>query len=401
MTATATLTTDEQKVSSLIDELLAEFPPRSTDGTTFLGAQFDKGLAWVHFEVGNGGLGLNPKLQRTINERLFAAGAPNPVARNPIGHGMCGPTVAVWGSPEQKKRYLRPLFTGEEVWCQLFSEPGSGSDFAGLSAKGIKDGDEWIMNGQKVWTTLAHLSRFGLLIVRTDPEAVKHAGLTAFVVDMQAPGVEVRPLYQITGEAEFNEVYFTDVKVPSHEMLGNIGDGWRVSLTTLMNERVSIGGAIPAKGSGPIRDALKVWKDLPEDRRDPATKDELMSLWIRAELLRLTNIRASQNRKMGDPGPEGSIAKLAMAELNKDVYSFAVSMMGAEGMLFPSGYQMIRPEHAMGLENPQKAFLRSRANSIEGGTSEVMRNILGERVLGLPGDVRVDRDVAWSKVPRN
>lgn len=401
MTATATLTSDEQKVSSLIDELLAEFPPRSTDGTTFLGAQFDKGLAWVHFEVGHGGLGLNPKLQRTINERLFAAGAPNPVARNPIGHGMCGPTVAVWGSPEQKKRYLRPLFTGEEVWCQLFSEPGSGSDFAGLSAKGVKDGDEWIMNGQKVWTTLAHLSRFGLLIVRTDPEAVKHAGLTAFVVDMRAPGVEVRPLYQITGEAEFNEVYFTDVRVPSNEMLGNIGDGWRVSLTTLMNERVSIGGAIPAKGSGPIRDALKVWKDLPQDRRDPATKDELMSLWIRAELLRLTNIRASQNRKMGDPGPEGSIAKLAMAELNKDVYSFAVSMMGADGMLFPSGYQKIRPEHAMGLENPQKAFLRSRANSIEGGTSEVMRNILGERVLGLPGDVRVDRDVAWSKVPRN
>jgi alkylation response protein AidB-like acyl-CoA dehydrogenase len=401
MTATLSLTSDEQKVSSLIDELLAEFPPRSTDATTFLGAQFDKGLAWVHFDEGHGGLGLNPKLQRTINERLFAAGAPNPVARNPIGHGMCGPTVAVWGSPDQKKRYLRPLFTGEEVWCQLFSEPGSGSDFAGLSAKGVKDGDEWIMNGQKVWTTLAHLSRFGLLIVRTDPEAVKHAGLTAFVVDMQAPGVEVRPLYQITGEAEFNEVYFTDVRVPNHEMLGNIGDGWRVSLTTLMNERVSIGGAIPAKGSGPIRDAIKVWKDLPAERRDPATRDELMSLWVRAELLRLTNIRASQNRKMGDPGPEGSIAKLAMAELNKDIYSFAVSMMGAEGMLFPSGYQMIRPEHAMGLENPQKAFLRSRANSIEGGTSEVMRNILGERVLGLPGDVRVDRDVAWSKVPRN
>jgi len=401
MTATATLTADEQKVSSLIDELLSEFPPRSTDPATFLGAQFDKGLAWVHFEPGHGGLGLNPKLQRSINERLFAAGALNPDARHPIGHGMCGPTVAVWGSAEQKKRYLRPLFTGEEVWCQLFSEPGSGSDFAGLSAKGIKDGDEWIMNGQKVWTTLAHLSRFGLLIVRTDPEAVKHAGLTAFVVDMQAPGVEVRPLYQITGEAEFNEVYFTDVRVPNHEMLGNIGDGWRVSLTTLMNERVSIGGAIPAKGSGPIRDALKVWKELPADRRDAATRDELMSLWIRAELLRLTNIRASQNRKMGDPGPEGSIAKLAMAELNKDIYSFAVSLLGADGMLFPSGYQMIRPEHAMGLENPQKAFLRSRANSIEGGTSEVMRNILGERVLGLPGDVRVDRDVAWSKVPRN
>ena len=400
-TATATLTADEQRVSDLVAELLAEFPPKSTDPVAFLGAQFDKGLAWVHFEEGFGGLGLNPKLQRQINERIYPEGAPNPVARNPIGHGMCGPTVAVWGTPEQKKRYLRPLFTGEEVWCQLFSEPGSGSDFAGLSAKGVRDGDEWIANGQKVWTTLAHLSRWGLLIVRTDSEAVKHAGMTAFVVDMQAPGVEIRPLYQITGEAEFNEVYFTDVRIPASGMLGNVGDGWRVSLTTLMNERVSIGGAIPAKGSGAIRDAVKVWNALSTEQRDPATRDELMKLWVRAELLRLTNIRASQNRKMGDPGPEGSIAKLAMAELHKDIYSFTVSMMGADGMLFPSGYQMIRPEHAMGLENPQKAFLRSRANSIEGGTSEVMRNILGERVLGLPGDVRVDRDMAWSKVPRN
>ncbi|QQS24828.1 MAG: acyl-CoA dehydrogenase family protein [Actinomycetota bacterium] len=402
MTVTATdAATDERRVGDLVDELLREYPPASTEAKVFLGAQFDKGLGWVHFEEGCGGLGLNPRLQRLVNERVFAAGGPSSAARNPIGYGMCAPTVAVWGSSAQKQRYLRPLFTGEEVWCQLFSEPGAGSDFAGLSGKGVRDGDEWVVNGQKVWTTLAHLSRWGLLVVRTNPEAVKHAGLTAFVVDMQAPGVEVRPLYQITGEAEFNEVYFTDVRIPTDEMLGNEGDGWRVSLTTLMNERVSIGGAIPTKGSGPIRDALKVWQALPEDRRDPATRDELVKLWVRAELQRLTNIRASQNRKMGDPGPEGSIAKLAMAELNKDIYSFAVSLQGADGMLFPTGYQMVRPEFAMGLENPQKAFLRSRANSIEGGTSEVMRNILGERVLGLPGDVRVDRDVPWSQVPRN
>jgi alkylation response protein AidB-like acyl-CoA dehydrogenase len=392
---------DEKHVSDLVDELLLNHPPATTSPVDFLGAQFDAGLAWVHFPEGHGGLGLNAKLQKLINEKVFAAGAPNPVARNPIGHGMCGPTVAVWGSEAQRSRYLRPLFTGEEIWCQLFSEPGSGSDFAGLSAKGVRDGEEWICNGQKVWTTLAHLSRWGLLVVRTDPDAVKHAGLTAFVVDMHDPTVEIRPLYQITGEAEFNEVYFTDTRISNDEMLGNIGDGWRVSLTTLMNERVSIGGAIPQKGSGPIRDAMRVWKELAPEQQDAATKDELTKLWIRAELLRLTNIRASQMRKLGDPGPEGSVAKLAMAELNKDIYSFAVSMLGAEGMLMPSGYPMIRPEHAMGLENPQKAFLRSRANSIEGGTSEVMRNILGERVLGLPGDVRVDRDVAWSQVPRN
>jgi alkylation response protein AidB-like acyl-CoA dehydrogenase len=387
------LSADEQRIETLLNDLLTQFPPSSTPAAEFLGQQFDRGLAWVHFPEGHGGLGLSPKLQKRINERVFA--------RNPIGHGMTGPTVAVWGSEAQKSRYLRPLFTGEEVWCQLFSEPGSGSDFAGLSSKGVRDGEEWIVNGQKVWTTLAHLSRWGLLVVRTDAEAVKHAGLTAFVVDMHDPSVEVRPLYQITGEAEFNEVYFTDTRIPNAEMLGSPGDGWRVSLTTLMNERVSIGGAIPQKGSGPISHVVKQWQSMGAAEQDPATKDELMQLWIRAELLRLTNIRANQARKMGDPGPEGSIAKLAMAELNKEIYSFGVSLQGANGMVIPGGYQKVRPESAMGSDSIQKAFLRSRANSIEGGTSEVMRNILGERVLGLPGDVRVDRDVPWSKVPRN
>jgi alkylation response protein AidB-like acyl-CoA dehydrogenase len=394
------LSADEQRVSDLVDELLAEFPPKSTSPFDFLGAQFDKGLAWVHFPEGNGGLGLNPKLQKIVVERLQAEGAPSAMYRNPIGYGMCGPTVVVWGSEAQKQRYLRPLFTGEEVWCQLFSEPGSGSDFAGLSSRGVRDGDEWIVNGQKVWTTLAHLSRWGLLVVRTDAEAVKHAGLTAFVVDMHAPGVDVRPLRQMTGEAEFNEVYFTDVRIPNAEMLGNPGDGWRVSLTTLMNERVSIGGVIPRKGSGSIEDLVTTWSELPDDRKDAATRDEVMQLWIRAEVLRLTNIRANQNRKMGDPGPEGSIGKLASAELNKAVYEKVIDLLGAEGMLYGS-YEMIRPETAMSADTLQKAFLRSRANSIEGGTTEVMLNILGERVLGLPGDVRVDRDKPWSQVPRN
>jgi alkylation response protein AidB-like acyl-CoA dehydrogenase len=400
MSTVEAISADEARIIELTDQLLREFPPSSTSAVNFLGAQFDLGLAWVHFPVGHGGLGLSPKFQRTINERIYAAGAPNPMMRNPIGHGMCGPTVVEWGSDEQKKRYLRPLFTGEEVWCQLFSEPGSGSDFAGLSAKGVKDGDEWVANGQKVWTTLAHLSRWGLLVVRTNPEAVKHAGLTAFVVDMQAPGVEVRPLRQMTGEAEFNEVYFTDVRIPEKEMLGQPGDGWRVSLTTLMNERVSIGGTIPSRGSGVISHAVKAFKNLPKDQQDPATRDELMKLWSRAEVLRLTNIRANAARRMGSPGPEGSIGKMASADLNKETYAFTVNLMGAEGMLYGS-YEMVRPETAMSFEGVQKAFLRSRANSIEGGTTEVMKNILGERMLGLPGDVRVDRDVAWSKVPRN
>jgi alkylation response protein AidB-like acyl-CoA dehydrogenase len=399
MTVTETRT-DEQRVGELIDDLLRDLPPRTTSATEFLGAQFDRGLAWVHFPEGHGGLGLSPRLQARINERIFPAGGPNPYNRNPIGYGMCAPTVVEWGSEAQKERYLRPLFTGEEIWCQLFSEPGAGSDFAGLSARGVRDGDEWVVNGQKVWTTLAHVSKWGLLVVRTDPEAVKHAGLTAFVVDMEAPGVEVRPLRQMTGEAEFNEVYFTDARIPAAELLGGPGDGWRVSLTTLMNERVSIGGAIAPKGSGPIAAAVGLWKALPPERRGAVARDELMKLWIRSEVGRLTNIRASQNRKIGVPGPEGSTGKLAYAEVNKDVYELCVDLMGAGGMLYGS-YEMVRPETAMGADTLQKAFLRSRANSIEGGTSEVMRNILGERVLGLPGDVRVDRDVPWSQVPRN
>ena len=254
-TETLAATADEKHVIDLVEELLAKYPPASTDAVKFLGAQYDAGLAWVNFPVGFGGLGLSPKYQKIVNERVAAAGGPNAYYRNPIGYGMCGPTVVEWGSEAQKKRYLRPLFTGEEVWCQLFSEPGSGSDFAGLSGKAVRDGDEWLVNAQKVWTTLAHVSRFGLLVVRTDPEAVKHAGLTAMVVDMHAPGVEVRPLRQMTGEAEFNEVFFTDARVPAAETLGKPGDGWRVSLTTLMNERVAIGGIIPPKASGPIREA--------------------------------------------------------------------------------------------------------------------------------------------------
>lgn len=394
------MTGEERQVFELVDALLADFPPASTKAQVFLGAQYDRGLAWVNFPVGYGGLGLSPKHQKIVNERVLAAGGPSAYARNPIGYGMCGPTVVEWGSDAQKSKYLRPLFTGEEIWCQLFSEPGSGSDFAGLSSKGVRDGDEWLINGQKVWTTLAHLSKWGLLVVRTDSEAVKHSGMTAVVVDMRAPGVEVRPLRQITGEAEFNEVYFTDVRVPVSETLGSAGDGWRVSLTTLMNERVAIGGAIPQRGSGPIREAVKIWQKRPLEQQDSATRDQLMKLWIRAEVLRLTNIRAGQMRKVGVPGPEGSIGKMASADLNKETFEFCVDLLGAEGMLYGS-YALVRPETAMSFDSVPKAFLRARANSIEGGTSEVMRNIIGERVLGLPGDVRVDRAIPWSKVPRS
>ena len=318
-------------------------------------------------------------------------------AKNPIGYGMCGPAVVTHGTDEQK-RLLRPLFSNEHIWCQLFSEPGAGSDVASLAMKAERDGDEWIVNGQKVWTTLAHISRYGLVICRTDPDQPKHRGITAFIVDMEAPGVEVRPLRQMTGEAEFNEVYFTDVRIPDSMRLDEVGRGWGVSITTLMNERVSIGGGTPPRGSGPIGQLVEVWQR--SGSTDPVLRDTVTQLWIQAEVNRLTNLRAAANRTAGTPGPEGSVAKLAMAELNKKIYSTAIDVMGAEGMLYGS-YDLIRPRHALFTEDMHKNFLRARANSIEGGTSEVLRNILGERVLGLPGDVRVDKELPWSQVPRS
>src|SRR5262245_18718239 len=397
---TSVITTDEQRVNELCDQMLAEHDPKTTKPAEFLGAQFDLGLGWVHFPEGDGGLGLSPKLQNVINQRVLAAGEPLPYARNPIGYGMCAPTIVTHGSDAQKQRYRRPLFTGEEVWFQLFSEPGAGSDVAGLATRAIQDGDEWTLNGQKVWTTLAHVSSFGIVLARTNPDAVKHKGLTMFVIDMHAPGVEVRPLMQATGEAEFNEVYMTDVRIPDAERLGDVGDGWRVSLTTLMNERVSIGGQVAPRGAGIVAIALNAHAKSPE-HGDPVVLGQLVRLWIDAEVNRLTNWRASQLRVKGTPGPEGSVGKMAMAGLNQRLMSFVMDVMGPDGMLYPNGYPMDRPKTAMDLSNPQKAFLRVQANSIEGGTTNIMKNILSERVLGLPGEPRADKDVPWSEVPRS
>ena len=399
--ASAPATSNEELVRTRVAELLAAHDPKATPAVEFLGAQFDAGLAWVWFPEGEGGLGLSPELQGVIDRELRAAGAPTDAAlRNVIGLGMAAPTIVAHGSEEQKRRLLRPLFTCEEIWCQLFSEPGAGSDVAALATRAVRDGDEWVVNGQKVWTTLAHTARWGLLVSRTDPDQPKHKGLTYFVIDMHDPGVEVRPLRQITGDAEFNEVFMTDVRIPDSQRLGDVGEGWRVSMTTLMNERVAIGGGVAPRGGGPIGAAVDIWKR--KGLTDPAQRDRLLDLWVQAEVNRLTNMRARQMRQVGTPGPEGSVGKLAFAELNQRIYELCVDLLGPEGMLFPTHYEMQRPEQAMlGEGDPRYAFLRARANSIEGGTSEIMRNILGERVLGLPGDVRTDKDVPWKDVPRS
>ncbi len=388
---------DETLVNEALDRLLAEHDPASIEERSFLEAQYDAGLAWVHFPEGWGGLGVTPKLQKIVIERIARAGGPIGGARNPIGYGMCAPAVVTHGTDEQRG-LLRSLFSNEHIWCQLFSEPGAGSDVASLAMRADRDGDEWLINGQKVWTTLAHVSRYGLLIARTNPDVPKHRGITAFIVDMEADGVEVRPLRQMTGEAEFNEVYFTDVRVPDSMRLDAEGQGWAVSITTLMNERVSIGGGTPPRGSGPIAHLIDLWRKQASD--DPVMRDRVARLWIQAEVNRLNNVRAAANRRAGTPGPEGSVAKLAMAELNKVIYETALDILGADGMLYGS-YELVRPRHALFTDDLSKNFLRARANSIEGGTSEVLRNILGERVLGLPGDVRVDKELPWKDVPRS
>jgi len=392
------MTSQEQEVRAATLRLVEELDFQAVGGVAFRGEQYDRGLAFVHHPVGLGGLGLSPGLQGVIDETLAEAKVPPAFASNPIGVGMGAPTVMTYGSVELAHRLLRPLFTGEEIWCQLFSEPGAGSDVASLATRAIKDGDEWTITGQKVWTTLAHVARWGMLVARSDPDVPKHRGLTYFVLDMHAPGVEVRPLRQITGEAEFNEVYLSDVHVPDAMRLGDVGKGWSVAITTLMNERASIGGLVLPRSGGAIAEAITTFRSLGSPVE---SLDELMQLWCGVEALRLTSLRAAAQRQQGNPGPEGSVVKLANAELNQRIYEYCVDLQQGEALFYPD-YTMRRPEFAgvhgeVQARTATQAFLRSRANTIEGGTSEVMRNILGERVLGLPGEPRADKDLPWNK----
>jgi alkylation response protein AidB-like acyl-CoA dehydrogenase len=385
---------DEAEVQQLVSSLLAD--TAGAGEVEFLGAQFDRGLSRVDFPVGHGGLDAEPALQDVVDTALEAAGRRYPWTRNPMGIGMCGPTIVAWGSEEHRTRFLRPIYTAEEIWCQLFSEPGAGSDVAGLATRATRDGDQWVINGQKVWTSSAHLARWGLLLARTDPDAPKHRGLTAFIVDMHGPGVEIRPLRQMSGASGFNEVFFTNAVVPDELRLGAPGEGWRVGTTTLMNERVSIGGVVEPRGSGPIAAAMAAWKARPDDQKDAVHRAALVRLWVDAEVHRLGNLRAQAIREGGTPGPEGSVLKLAGALLHQRCAALAVELAGAGGML--------APDYALATEmsmHPVTDFLGSQSATIAGGTSDVMRNILGERVLGLPREPGVDPATPWSKIPRS
>jgi alkylation response protein AidB-like acyl-CoA dehydrogenase len=395
--------TDSDRVAALARQVLVEHDPKSASLPEFLGACYNAGLSWVHFPEGLGGLGMSRGLQSIADSILQDAGGPVPLAVRPMEYGMAAPTVCEHAQTEEvKQKLLRPLATMEDTWCQLFSEPGAGSDLAGLATSAVPDGDDWVINGQKVWTSNAHLARWGMLVARTNPDVPKHKGLTYFIVDMHGPGIDIRPLRQMTGYAEFNEVYLTDVRIPDAYRLGPVGDGWRVAMTTLMNERTTIGSfsSSSRRGSGTIADAVSLWTSRP-DLRTPVLRDRLTQLWLRAEAQRLTSERARVSSTVSGPGPESSITKLVVAELNQNVYQWCMDLLGPEGIFYP-GYNMKRGDGDRGEPRGpvQQRFLRSRANTIEGGTSEVMRNILGERVLGLPGDLRADAGMPWREIPR-
>ncbi|MEV4490188.1 acyl-CoA dehydrogenase family protein [Micromonospora coxensis] len=359
--------------------------------TDFLRARFDAGLAWIEYPVGLGGLDAPRYLQPVVDEAFARAGAPdNRPRRNSIGLGMAAPTLLRHGTPAQRQRFLRPLWTGEEIWCQLFSEPDAGSDLAGLRTRAVRDGDDWVVTGQKVWTSMAHRARWAILLARTDPDAPKHRGITYFVCDMTAPGVEVRPLRQLTGEAEFNEVFLAEVRLPDTLRVGAVDDGWRVARTTLMNERVAIGGRPLPREGGMIGVLARLWRERPE-LRTAGLHTEVLRAWVRAEAARLTALRLRQQLAAGEPGPEGSAVKLSFADLAQRVSGLEVELLGEQGLRHDD-WTMRRPgEPDLLGRTATYRYLRARGNSIEGGTSEILRTVIAERVLGLPAEPRVDR----------
>jgi alkylation response protein AidB-like acyl-CoA dehydrogenase len=399
MTTTQAAQVDASTIEQIARDVVAANPPTSVCTEQLMGAWYDAGLSWVHFPVGLGGLDAPRSLQPVANAILKEAGGPEPRTVNTIGYGIVAGTIRRYADPELAARLLRPLATGEEKWCQLFSEPGAGSDLAGLATRAVRDGDGWRITGQKVWNSLAHIARWGVLLARTDPDVPKHKGITYFIVDMTAPGVEVRPLRQITGRAPFNEVFLEDVHIPDTHRLGDVGAGWIVANSTLGDERTSLGDRVPARGAGAIGDALEVWHSHP-DQQSAVLRDELTRLWVRAETHRLTAARvrvAAATRAAA--GPESAIIKLVGSELTQNVYEFCIKMLGLEGTLIDT-YSPDAVDDESGPTAIQRKYLRSRATTIEGGTSEIQRTVIGERVLKLPQEHRRDKTLPWREVPR-
>jgi len=339
------------------------------------------------------GLDADPVHQLIIDDELRAAGVGRP--NNPIGIGWAGPTILHAGTPEQKDRYLFGLLSGEDIWCQLFSEPGAGSDLANLGTRAVLDGDEWIVNGQKIWTSLAQFSRYGILVARTDPEVAKHGGISYFVCPMDAPGIEIRPIIEMTGMHTFNEVFLTDVRIPAENLVGDPNQGWTLAKVTLGNERVSLSSGGALWGMGPAAGDLLDLVRSAGGVDDPLLRHRLVNLHIEAEILRLIRLRTVTARIKGrEPGPEASIRKILADEHGQRIMGLAKDLAGAGGMLTTTG-PLGGPVHGW-----QHGFLFAPALTVGGGTGEVQRNIIAERVLGLPHDVDAEAGRTWAETRR-
>jgi alkylation response protein AidB-like acyl-CoA dehydrogenase len=351
----------------------------------------DGGWVCLHWPKEYGGRGATP-VERVIWQQeegvYFKLTSPFQ-----IGEGMCGPTLMAYGSETDKRRYLPKIASGEEIWCQLFSEPSGGSDVAGLRTRAERDGDHWIINGQKIWTSGAHYADYGILITRTDPTVPKHKGLTMFYIDMKSAGVEIRPIKQANGMQEFNEVFFTNLRIPDKQRLGAVGDGWNVSLTTLMNERMSIGARLATGFPELFEFCSNLMTDDGLAIDDRATRSKLANWAVKASGLKYTSYRAISALSKGErPGPENSIGKLVAGSMLQDIAMYAMDLQGAGGMLTD-------PEAAEAAGQFQAMLMSSPSVRIAGGTDEILRNVIAERVLGLPGDIRVDKDVPFNKIP--
>jgi len=353
----------------------------------------EHGFARITWPKEVGGYGGTAMQQVIYNqeEAKFDVPAGAPFA---IGLGMCIPTLMAYGSKESVARHVKPALRGEEIWCQLFSEPAGGSDVAGLRTRAEKKGDEWIINGQKIWTSGAHYSDWGLLLTRTDAGAQKHKGLTMFYLSMKSPGVEVRPIKQLSGQANFNEVFFTDVRIPDSQRLGNVGDGWKAALTTLMHERLAVGGGLG--GGLDVKELLALARTLElEDGpaiKNASVRERIADWYVRSAGLKYTTYRTMTALSRGaQPGPEASIAKVVVASKLQDLSAFAMELEGEAGALKGED----APAHGMF----QMGWMGAPGLRIAGGTDEILRNIIAERVLGLPGDIRVDKDVPFNELP--
>jgi alkylation response protein AidB-like acyl-CoA dehydrogenase len=349
------------------------------------------GMAGLTWPKKFGGREASPILQVIYNQEEEDFTVPRGLFE--IGLGMCIPTMMAYANPEQLDRHVQPALRGEEVWCQLFSEPAGGSDLAALRTRAERDGDDWVINGQKIWTSGAHLSDFGIVVVRTDPNKPKHEGLTFFFLDMKSPGVEIRPIHQMSGARHFNEVFFTDVRIPDAQRLGGVGQGWKVSLTTLMNERLAVGETPRPDVDDLLALSRSVTLDGEPAIRESAVRERIADLYARSQGLKFTRFRTMTALSRGEtPGPENSIAKLVNGTKLQDIASFGLDLIGNAGLVVDDDLT-----EAYGMF--QSALLSSPSLRIAGGSDEILRNIIAERVLGLPPDIRADKGIPFNRVP--